>query len=331
MRVEIQTGSRLHFGLLCPSSNQRWYYGGIGMMIQDPGCRLSIATLPGQVLDRLCVAADVSARVEKFLADFRAAAALHPAGVVLPAVSVTSDGDVALHSGLGTGTQLTLALAAGCRVLSGQGISADVSEMARQFGRRRRSAVGTMGFARGGLLVDYGRWEDRVERIHFPEQWRLVLIRPRQFAGLSGDSEETFFGDRKPLNQSTLFQLVEQIEEQIVPAIQSCQFEKFATALQVYGDIAGADFAEIQGGLFSSSVVRRVLKELESFTTFTAVQSSWGPTVCLPVESDHAAQDLVHHLHPIVDDSVAEVLVTSARNEGASIRTDSDFSQRALG
>lgn len=326
MRVEIDTGSRLHFGLLCPTPDQRWYYGGIGMMIQNPGCRLSLSTLAGETSDRLDVDAGVTGRVEQFLADYRASGQ-----VDLPAVCVESHRDIALHSGLGTGTQLTLALAAGCRVLSGQGISRDVSGMARQFGRSRRSAVGTMGFIGGGLLIDYGRWEDRVERMSFPDEWRLVLIRPRQSAGLSGDSEETFFGDRKPLTQSTLSELVGQIQQQIVPAIAARDFAKFATGLQAYGDLAGADFAEMQGGLFSSAVIRNVLNELKSLTEFTAVQSSWGPTVCLPAESESDAQDLVSRLHKIVDDSVAEVTVTSARNQGASIRTEGDIVQRALG
>lgn len=330
MRVEIETGSRLHFGLLCPTPDQRWYYGGLGMMIQDPGCRLSLSTKAVEGTDvgadHLDVDASVRPRIAKFLADYRASGHIH-----LPPVIVKSHRDVALHSGLGTGTQLTLALAAGCRVLSGQGISRDVSEMARQFGRSRRSAIGTMGFMSGGLLVDYGRWEDRVERIEFPEDWRLVLIRPRQSAGLSGDSEETFFGDRKPLTQATLSELVSQIEHQIVPAIESKNFAEFAAGLQAYGDLAGADFAAMQGGLFSSAVMRDVLRQLKSLTEFTAVQSSWGPTVCLPTESMFQAQNLVSQLNSIVDDSVAEILVTSARNQGASIRSGGDIIQRALG
>lgn len=326
MRVEIETGSRLHFGLLCPSPNQRWYYGGIGMMIQDPGCRLSLSTMTGEASDCLDVDASVSSRIETFLADYRASGQ-----AVLPAICVKSHREIPLHSGLGTGTQLALALATGCRVLSGQGLSRDISGIARQFGRSRRSAVGTMGYTSGGLLIDYGRWEDRVERITFPEQWRLVLIRPRQSAGLSGDSEETFFGDRKPLTQSTLSELVRQIEQQIVPAVEASQFAEFATGLQAYGDLAGADFADKQGGLFSSAVMRDVLCQLKSLTEFTAVQSSWGPTVCLPAESESDAQDLVSHLRSIVDDTVAEIMVTSARNQGACIRTDGDIIQRALG
>ena len=330
MRVEIETGSRLHFGLLCPTPDQRWYYGGLGMMIQNPGCRLSLSIKSAEKddvgADQLDVDVGVRIRVAKFLADYRATGQFD-----LPPVVVKSHRQVALHSGLGTGTQLTLALAAGCRILSGQGISRDVSGIARQFGRSRRSAVGTMGFASGGFLVDYGRWEDRVERIEFPEEWQLVLIRPRQAAGLSGDSEETFFGDRKPLTQTTLAELVNLIQQQIVPAIEAKYFAEFAAGLQAYGDLAGADFAAMQGGLFSSAVMRDVLRQLKSLTEFTAVQSSWGPTVCLPIESKLEAQNLVGKLRSIVDDSVAEILVSCVRNQGASIRTDGDIIQRALG
>lgn len=326
MQVKIDTGSRLHFGLLCPSPNQRWFYGGIGLMIDEPGCHLSLSVLNRGEDDQLEVETELKPRIERLLNDFRSGS-----DSVLPALSVKTHQDIPLHSGLGTGTQLTLAVAAGCRVLSGQGISRDITGIARQFGRSRRSAIGTMGFASGGFLVDYGRTEDRVERIEFPNSWRFVLIRPRQFSGLSGDSEETFFGDRKPLHQDMLTKLVQQIEVNIVPAIESQDFSQFADGLQIYGDLAGADFADKQGGLFSSPVVRTVLEDLKPLTAFTAVQSSWGPTVCLPAESEAKAQQLVSHLRSVVDENSADLLITAARNQGASIRTDGDIVQRALG
>lgn len=326
MRVNIDTGSRLHFGLLCPAANQRWYYGGIGVMINEPGCHLSLSIAQAQHDDQLNVAPEIKPRIESLLSEYRSTSQ-HS----LPAVCVEIQQDIPLHSGLGTGTQLTLALAAGCRVLSGQGISRDITGIARQFGRSRRSAIGTMGFASGGFLVDYGRTEDRVERLTFPECWRFVLIRPRQFAGLSGETEETFFGDRKPLDREMLAKLVHQIENNILPAIESQNFSQFTTALQIYGDLAGADFAEEQGGLFSSPVIRTVLENLKPITEFTAVQSSWGPTVCLPAESETEAEQLVSHLRSIVDENSVDLLITTARNQGASIRTDGDIVQRALG
>lgn len=326
MRVNVETGSRLHFGLLCPAPEQRWHYGGIGLMIKDPGCQLSLATRQDGSSDQLHVDAAIHDRIQTFLEHYRNSAASK-----LPPVKVTSHRPIPLHSGLGTGTQLTLALAAGCRVLSGQGISRDITAMARQYGRSRRSAVGTMGFVKGGFQIDYGRYEDRVDRVEFPEAWRLVLIRPKQTAGLSGESEESFFGTRKPLSQTTLQQLVHLIEKRIVPSLESCQFDEFASGLQEYGDLAGADFAEEQGGLFSSPAVRDILNQLESELPVTAVQSSWGPTVCLPTDSETTARQLVHQLEAIIGDSPIELLITSARNEGATIRSDGDIVQRALG
>ena len=54
------------------------------------------------------------------------------------------------HSGFGTGTQLALAVG---RAVS----SLPTEEVARVTGRGRRSAIGTHGFATGGLLADGGR------------------------------------------------------------------------------------------------------------------------------------------------------------------------------
>src|SRR5260370_5448120 len=61
---------------------------------------------------------------------------------------------VPAHAGLGSGTQLALAVAAGVRRL--HGLSLDIEGDALHLGRGARSGVGIGLFHRGGLVVD--RW-----------------------------------------------------------------------------------------------------------------------------------------------------------------------------
>jgi len=44
-RIDITTGSRLHFGLICSEPASRWRFGGIGVMLRQPAWRLSVTRI----------------------------------------------------------------------------------------------------------------------------------------------------------------------------------------------------------------------------------------------------------------------------------------------
>ena len=62
------------------------------------------------------------------------------------------------HAGLGSGTQLALAVATALAQL--HAVKVDAPQLARALGRACRSAVGTWTFAGGGLVVEGGRRRD---------------------------------------------------------------------------------------------------------------------------------------------------------------------------
>ena len=86
------------------------------------------------------------------------------------------------HVGLGSGTQLALAVARALTEL--HGVEADAQELARVVGRARRSAIGTWTFAGGGLVVEGGRRSGSddsaplLARLPFPPSWRCVVAVP---------------------------------------------------------------------------------------------------------------------------------------------------------
>src|SRR5207302_870603 len=97
------------------------------------------------------------------------------------------------HAGLGTGTQLGLAVARAVAESGGEP-GLDAVELACRVGRGARSALGVHGFARGGFLVEAGKREagelaPLVARLDFPEPWRLVLALPPGPPGLHGRLE----------------------------------------------------------------------------------------------------------------------------------------------
>src|SRR5690606_24531005 len=101
------------------------------------------------------------------------------------------------HIGLGSGTQMAMAVAAALRRL--HGLDTDATDDALVLGRGRRSGIGIAAFKQGGLIVDAGRRQDESEppvvaRHAFPEEWRVILIMDHtNGAGLHGEDEVAAF------------------------------------------------------------------------------------------------------------------------------------------
>jgi beta-ribofuranosylaminobenzene 5'-phosphate synthase len=157
--IRIRTPSRLHFGLLSiPGedasgwSNQegdatlpRRHFGGVGLMIERPGIELTLD--PAKVWSAEGPCAD---RALAFSQRYCAAV-----GIDVPFhLSIASAAPE--HAGLGTGTQLGLAVA---RALAEgtQQPERDAVTLAQHVGRGKRSALGVHGFEHGGFLVEAGK------------------------------------------------------------------------------------------------------------------------------------------------------------------------------
>ena len=319
--VEVRTGSRLHFGLLCGPPRVTWHYGGIGLMIDAPAWHLS-ADLMAEGENEIYASQAASSRIRTILERFRSLNRSHHP------VRIKLRNEAPFHNGLGAGTQLTLAVATALRILAGQPRPRCSSEIAGEYHRSRRSAIGTAGFDRGGFLVDYGRADDRVERLSFPEEWRLVVVSVGQSEGLSGAPEEQFFGERPALSQETLDVADRLIRSRIMPALIECDIDAVRQGLGTYGDMVGEYYSSAQGGIFSSPVIRELVSELGPVA---AVQSSWGPSIAMLTESQQEAEALRSR---VLDNRHAEHLgavIARGLNSGAIVRTDAPTNDRAYG
>ncbi len=313
--VEVLTGARLHFGLICggPQSSQR--FGGIGLMIRSPGWRLSAEISD----DFQCSAesADVVRRVSALLPHVCQLSKLS-------GMHVRVHDAIPLHYGLGSGTQLTLAVASAALILAGLPRPAGSLSLAAQLNRVRRSAVGAFGFDRGGLIVDRGQSaEDDSRQLtshELPEPWRVVLLIPGGTPGLSGPQEESVFQERRFMTDATVAEQMELIEHRIVPAAQTADFTAFRNGLGEFGRNAGRFFAPQQGGVYSSPVIQQLAASRE-FEELQPAQSSWGPAAAVFARSSSEAQDITES---ITRSSFAEhltCLIAEPLNCGASVRT----------
>ena len=86
---------------------------------------------------------------------------------------------VPAHAGLGSGTQLALAVASGLRTL--HRLPEDIHGDMAALQRGARSGIGIGAFGGGGLVVDGGRGAQTkvppiVARSFFPEHWRVIVL-----------------------------------------------------------------------------------------------------------------------------------------------------------
>jgi predicted sugar kinase len=142
--VEITSGARLHFGLLVGGTSDRPRYASVGMMVATPGCSLQVE-LVGQQDEIVAASTEVRQRLKACLSLCRHAWSV-------PAVRVTVHAELPRHQGLGSGTQLNLALTAAVAQLIGK-TDLGWSQLAAIAGRGRRSVIGACGFLTGGFLM----------------------------------------------------------------------------------------------------------------------------------------------------------------------------------
>ncbi len=326
-QIDITTGSRLHFGLICNTLHSPWRFGGIGVMLRQPAWRLRVALIAADT-DTIHADMEVAGRIHDFLARIRShqnVSSLH----------IEVHQNLALHTGLGSGTQLGLALSAAIEVMTHRRLQEDPFQLAQLADRAERSAIGTIGFARGGFLVDHGEsraasLNRRVDRIAVPEGWRFILVHPVDSQGLSGEKERAFFGQRVHMPQTLIEDLGQQILTQIAPAVRENRFEQFATSLENYGQTVGAFYAGEQGGVFAHPAMTELVSHLRANGISGMAQSSWGPLIAVPAASQDHAEEIIKLIPDAIADSTLSLSVSEPLNTSATVRSIVDDAVREV-
>lgn len=283
-RVEVFAASRLHFGLLSPGWGER-RFGGIGAMVDAPGLRLTIHSSAS-----LNATGPLATRAQQFASRW-AESTGQTTTFQIEIVSAPPE-----HVGLGTGTQLGLAVAAGLNAFFSLP-PAGAIELAGSVGRGHRSAVGAHGFVLGGLVVEQGKLPHELLspldcRIDLPPDWRFLLVRPCGLSGLSGEDEAAAF----PTATEPLHRLCEElralVNEAIIPAAATADFRAFAESLYRYGHQAGLCFARRQGGPYNGPVLTSLVECIRAVGGTGVGQTSWGPTLFVACPDASAAEEL---------------------------------------
>jgi beta-RFAP synthase len=266
--------------------------------------------------DRLTVNGEDAARAHSFAQQF------------LDHHGIRSGADVQVHrslpshAGLGSGTQLALAIARALAEI--HEIETDPRALARAMGRAQRSAIGTWTFAHGGLVVEGGRRAGRddcgplIAQLPFPESWRCVVVVPDGPPGMSGADEADAFARLRKPSRHDVEHVSHLVLMVLLPALADADLESFGRALSEIQEMTGRWFASAQGGTFASEPVRALVKQLAEWGAAGVGQSSWGPAVYGIVDGDDAAAQVVVQVKAVPGPS-GRVFAGPFRSEGARV------------
>jgi beta-RFAP synthase len=237
------------------------------------------------------------------------------------AVSIDVHEAIPEHVGLGSGTQLALAVCSALVRLFG--LDSDLRELAQITERGARSGVGLGAFECGGFIVDGGRSASQalppvICQTPFPEGWRILLVLDRSCQGLNGSEEAAAFQRLPPMDGGVSGSLCRLLLMQVLPALVERDFDRFSDGLTAIQDQIGDFFAPFQGGRYSSSRVAEVLGWSKQQGIRGLGQSSWGPTGFAIIESSAQAEGLLRTARRRWAGPL-EFILCGGRNSGAEI------------
>ena len=315
-RVSVTTSARLHMGFFDLNGNLGRRFGSIGVSLQAP-----VTSLIATPAARVSAQGPVSERVTKIAEQVMQSLAVG-AGVHIQMVEAIPE-----HSGLGSGTQLAVAI--GMAISQLYGLNLTVKDIAILTQRGMRSGIGLGTFLHGGLIVDGGRASNSalppvIAHADFPEDWPILLIFDHSHQGVHGAQEIAAFKELPEFPAESSAILCRHVLMQALPAVAERDLKSFGKAIQALQTLTGDYFAPAQGGRrYTSPHVANVLSELQRGGVDCFGQSSWGPTGFAVFENQTQAETLLQQLKTkFSHESNLKFVLTKANNQPSRLEAN---------
>ncbi len=303
-QVKIITNSRLHFGFLNLKSQETYSFGGMGLSIDKYPTTITV-TKARKFKSNLSEV--LNKKIKKFFLINKLNSNIQIDCIQKPES----------HIGLGSGTQLTLAIEEALnKIYELKYTNCEI------FKRAYRSGIGYNSYNNGGFIVDSPKRDLNNNKIifkcNFPKHWKIILLFDRNMKGTYGKKEEKFFlsnnisSIRKKLSDITL--------NEIIPSVIYEDFDIFARSLTQFQKLNSSFYTSIQKSIHLSTDIADIIKKIRSNFNIASGQSSWGPTSYMFTDSRNDLKEIIS----ILDREISmynnlSYNVVSAKNNGRKI------------
>ncbi|MFA7350988.1 MAG: beta-ribofuranosylaminobenzene 5'-phosphate synthase family protein [Methylotenera sp.] len=320
--ITLQSSARLHMGFFDLHGGLGRKFGSIGLSLEEP--KLVIEARATEALDVFGGATVPTAVISKAKSITQQLfARLH----LEHSVELNILQSIPEHAGLGSGTQLALAIGAAVSQL--YGLNLTTAKIAELTGRGGRSGIGIGAFDYGGVLIDGGRASitgnatmttpPLLARYDFSEDWRILLIIDTSQPGIHGEQEKMAFTQLPVFPENLAAHLCRHVLMQAMPALVERDLTAFGHSIQALQAHVGDYFAPAQGGRYASKLVGEVLQHLGAIGAPCFGQSSWGPTGFAIFENANEAETQMQQLKEKFSDQALTWMISSACNHGAKL------------
>lgn len=309
--MRIKTPSRIHITLIDLNGSLGRIDGGVGFALSEPFVEIEAFESDGiSVKGNAYNFGRFKEVAEKLSAYFGRG------------IDLFVKSDYPSHVGLGSGTQISLAVGKAFSELYGYGMS--VREIAELVGRGGTSGIGVAVFEYGGFIVDGGHSKKEkkdflpssaskakparvISRLEFPD-WNVVVVIPK-LSGAYGRGEVDLFQKSCPVPLDDVRELCHLILMKMLPAVVEEDLDSFIFALRRIQHL-GFKKAEVER---YGSLIRECLEH------FPAGMSSTGPTIFAVTDTNakEMAREIENYFKEREID--CESLITRGRNRGAEI------------
>ncbi|ASJ00710.1 beta-ribofuranosylaminobenzene 5'-phosphate synthase family protein [Thermococcus gorgonarius] len=315
----IETPKRIHMGIIDPTGELGRKFGGMGVAVEG-GYRIRVT--PSSSLRIEAGNEDretIEWAIKKMNSKFETGTSYR--------IEVLRS--IPRHRGLGSTTQLSLAVGVAISRLTGLKLS--VEEIAEALGRGKNSGVGIYAFKVGGFVVDGGvknGLPPLIVRHEFPEEWALLLITPHLRPGFDEREEEPIMESTKG-DPKAAMEISRTLIMGLLPALVERNIAEFGKHLTAIQRLVGRHFSEHQGGEFREDV--KLILDFLSRETYGYGQSSWGPTVYGLIHREDG-EELASRARDYLKEHGIEgtVEIGVPRNRGAEIIQESSFIERII-
>jgi beta-ribofuranosylaminobenzene 5'-phosphate synthase len=268
--VSVIAPARLHLGFMDMHGGLGRHFGSLGLCLSD-----IFTHLTAKKSDDIVIHGPSSNRGTEYVS--RILNALK----IKSGVEITIHEEIPEHAGLGSGTQLSLAI--GIAIARLYGSQKSVREVAKLMKRGARSGIGIGAFSKGGFLVDGGRGEATdvppiISHSYFPEAWRILLVFDKNVEGINGNLEKEIFQQLPPMKEDDSARICRLVLMRLLPALAEKNCTEFGAAITEIQSMVGAHFSDAQDGHYSSQQVAETMRLMLAHGATGIGQSSWGPT-----------------------------------------------------